>query len=282
MSKSIMILGTSSGAGKSTIATGISRILLNKGYTVSPFKAQNMSNNGHKLKNGLEMARSQAIGAYACKIEPNENMNPILLKILPEGIEVVYKGKSKGVMNDEEYRTFKEENLEGVLQSFEKLKNQYNVVVLEGAGSPVEMNLKPYDIVNIKMAKETKSPVFLVADIDRGGVFASVYGTIMLLTEEERKLVKGIILNRLRGKSDHYKDVKKTMEDLVKIPVVGMIPYLDIKIEDEDSLIDHYTGVKLPQTMEEMEKEFDLLAGNMEKYLDMDKLINVLEKGLEA
>lgn len=282
MSKSIMILGTSSGAGKSTVTTGLARILLNDGYTVAPYKAQNMSNNGHILDDATEMARSQAVQAFACKIEPSSDMNPVLLKIVPDGIEVIVRGKKVNVMTSEEYIGYKKDIWPSILEPLNNLRSNYDIVVMEGAGSPVEMNLKSHDIVNINMAKRSKSPVLLVADIDRGGVFASIYGTLMLLSEEERGLIKGIILNRLRGKSDHYKGVKEAIEDITGVPVVAMIPYLDIKIEDEDSLIDAHTGVKPPISMEKMEVEFEKLSKHMKEHMDMKKIYKIIETGVES
>ncbi len=281
MSKSIMLLGTSSGAGKSTVVTGICRILYQDGYKVAPFKAQNISDNVHILENGSLMARSQAIAAYACGLEPESDMNPILLKMLKGKTEVIIGGKSFGEMNRAEFEIIKKDIWSKVLNPYKRLSDKYEIIVLEGAGSPVEMNLKSSDFVNIATAQKTNSPVLLVADIDRGGAFASVYGTLMLLEENERSLIKGIVLNRLRGKKEQFEELKIHMEKITGIPVVGMIPYLDIKIEDEDNLTDANTGAKPRQSIKDMICEFDSLAKNMRENFDIPKLYSIIEKGVD-
>lgn len=279
MAKSMMILGTSSGAGKSTIVTGICRILYQDGHRVAPFKAQNMSNNAHQLPDGSQMARSQAIAAYACGVAPHPDMNPVLIKMPEEGMEVVVNGQSIGRMNSARYAELKREIWPKILEAYRRLCETYDAIVLEGAGSPVEMNLKAGDIVNMRVAEATDAPVLLVADIDRGGVFASVCGTLTLLEDSERARVKGVILNRCRGKREHFDDVRLHMEKITGLPVIGMVPYLPLEIEDEDDLTAPMAQLKPRQSMEAMERQFDLLAADLREHLDIPALYRVLERG---
>ncbi len=287
MAKLLMIQGTASSVGKSTIATGIGRILWQDGHTVAPFKAQNMSDNAHILDDGLEMARSQAIAAFACEIEPHYDMNPILLKLVDGVSEVIISGKSIGRMDSDAYKTLKQNIWPQILEPFKRLENKYDMVVLEGAGSPVEMNLKEGDIVNMSMAQKVNSPVLLVSDIDRGGVFASVKGTLDLLSQNERSLVKGIIINKCIGRMEFFTDVKNAMEEITNLPVIGMVPYIKLDIEDEDSLFDTHSGPKIVNTSMSsteyrtyMNTQFDLLAKTLREYVDMEKIYEIMEKGV--
>ncbi|WP_348703966.1 cobyric acid synthase [Tenacibaculum sp. 190524A02b] len=236
----IMLVGTGSDVGKSMLVTGICRILKQKGYTPAPFKAQNMSLNSFVTKDGLEIGRAQAVQAEAAGISCTTEMNPVLLK--PSGAnksQVILHGKPIG---DQTARSYflgnnKQHLFQEVQKAFNKLQKQYSPIVLEGAGSISELNLKHRDIVNMRMAKYANASVYLVADIDRGGVFASVYGSIALLDEDERKLIKGIIINKFRGDISLFEEGKKMIEDLTKVPVLGVIPFAkDIYIEEEDSL----------------------------------------------
>ena len=253
MKNSLMVLGTSSGAGKSTITTGLCRLLFQDGNRVAPFKSQNMTSNSYIFDTGLEMAKSQAIAAYACGISPDIDMNPIVLKLHNGEMETFVRGKSIGKMTSRQYNEQKDEIWLQVIEAYNRLSDKYSMIILEGAGSPVEINLKDNDIVNMRLSQHVSAPAILVADIDRGGVFASVYGTLMLLNEVERSFVKGIVINRLKGKREFFNDVKIAMEKLTGIPVLGMVPYMPITIEDEDSLIDPDTGAKPKQTREDME-----------------------------
>lgn len=277
MARTIMIQGTASGVGKSIVTTGICRILKQDGYMTAPFKAQNMSNNAFITQDGLQMAKSQAIAAYACGIEPRPDMNPILLKILENGIEVILCGRSTGLMSSEAYKEYKQTLWPEILASYGRLTDAYDAVVSEGAGSPVEMNLKEHDVVNMGFALRTQTPVILVSDIDRGGVFASVKGTLSLLDEAERRLVKGIIINKCKGSKERFSEVKEAMEAACELPVIGMLPYMQLEIEDEDSLIDSATGVKPAQSLMHMNEQFDLLADQLRENLDMDGLRRILE-----
>nr|WP_319399370.1 cobyric acid synthase [uncultured Carboxylicivirga sp.] len=237
----LMIVGTCSDAGKSVINAGICRILKQDGYRPAPFKAQNMSLNSYATPEGFEIGRAQATQAEACGIACHSDMNPVLLK--PTGdmmSQVVLNGKPVG--NRSAYEYFRSNNsqplFDAAFEAFERLNNLFSPIVLEGAGSISELNLKDRDIVNMRMAIRTGAAVYLVADIDRGGVFGSVYGTVMLLNEEERKYLKGIIINKFRGDIRLFDEGKKTIEELTGVPVVGVIPYFrDIYIEEEDSVV---------------------------------------------
>ncbi len=267
MTKTLMIQGTASGVGKSILSIGLCRILQRKGCSVAPFKSQNMSSNAYRLASGLEMAKAQAIAAWACGLEPDVDMNPILLKITGGATDVVVQGKSIGMMNRDEYEKYKRHDAWiPVMDSWNRLAKRHDFIVLEGAGSPVEMNMKDTDIANMNMARRADVPVILVADIDRGGVFASVKGTLSLLSEEERERVKGIVVNKCRGQSERFDEVRECMEKTTGISVLGMIPYLDIDIEDEDSLCDARTGPKTTG------RQFDALADELEKHLDWRRI----------
>ncbi len=238
--KPIMFVGTGSDVGKSIINTAICRILLQDGYTPAPFKAQNMSLNSYATPDGLEIGRAQAVQAEACGLACEVEMNPVLLK--PTGdaeSQVILHGKPIGNQSAKEYFLGqKKQNLfQEVLKAFHILSDKYNPIVLEGAGSISELNLRDKDIVNMPMAKAIDACIYLIADIDKGGVFASVYGSIQLLPEDERKLIKGIVINKFRGDIDLFEDGKKILEEITGVPVVAVIPYFkDITIEEEDSV----------------------------------------------
>ena len=241
MSKSIMFLGTASNVGKSTLAAGLCRILKQDGYKVAPFKSQNMALNSYITKDGLEMGRAQVTQAEAAGIEPDVRMNPILLK--PSGknrCQVIVNGKVLDTVSSSVYHDYKEKLAIMLKDTYKELSEEFDVIVLEGAGSCAEINLKDRDIANMGMAKISDSPVVLVADIDRGGVFASIAGTMLLLEEEERKRVKGVIINKFRGTVDLLQPGIDMLEDIIKVPVLGVVPYSDLNIEDEDSVTDRF------------------------------------------
>ncbi|MGL6115710.1 MAG: cobyric acid synthase [Cetobacterium sp.] len=244
--KNIMVVGTSSGAGKSITVTGLCRAFLKDGYSVAPFKSQNMALNSYITKSGHEMGRAQAVQALACEIDCEYYMNPILLK--PTGdrrIQVILNGKSIGNMNGFEYGKTKGTLRKDILEAYGKIKDNYDICVLEGAGSPVEINIKDDDIVNMGMAEMVDAPVILVADIDRGGVFASIVGTLQLMEPEERARVKGVIINKFRGSVDILKPGLEKLEEIIKIPVLGVMPYFDLDIEDEDGLTERFNKKSL-------------------------------------
>ncbi len=234
-----MLVGTGSDVGKSWITTGICRWLKNNGFDPAPFKAQNMSLNSYSTPDGLEIGRAQAVQAEACQTPTMVEMNPILLK--PSSVnksQVVVYGKPTGDQTAKEYFSdHKTPLFDLAKKAFHTLNTQYAPVVMEGAGSISELNLKHRDIVNMRMARAANACVYLIADIDRGGVFGSVYGTIALLEPWERKLVKGVIINKFRGDTALFKEGKKTLEELTGIPVLGVMPYADdIVLEEEDSV----------------------------------------------
>ena len=236
----LMFVGTGSDVGKSVIAAGFCRIFLQDGYHPAPFKAQNMSLNSYATPEGLEIGRAQAVQAEAAGIPCHTDMNPILLKPQSDHTsQVVLNGKPVGNQSAGSYfrQEGREELRQEVYQAFDRLASIYNPIVMEGAGSVSEINLREIDLVNMPMAMYAKADVILVADIDRGGVFASVYGSIMLMTEEERQHVKGIIINKFRGDIELFKEGVKIIEDLCHVPVLGVVPYFtDIHIEEEDSV----------------------------------------------
>lgn len=237
MGKKIMLQGTASNVGKSILTAGLCRVFKQDGYSVAPFKSQNMALNSFITKEGLEMGRAQVFQAEAAGIEPIADMNPILLK--PSGnhrCQVIMRGKVIENMSSSDYHNYKPILAKELKNIFEQFSNNYDVVVMEGAGSAAEINLRERDIANMGMAEIADAPVIIVGDIDRGGVFASLAGTMLLLSEEERKRVKGVIINKFRGRKELLGDGLKMLEEIIKVPVLGVIPYSDIKIEDEDSV----------------------------------------------
>ncbi len=235
-----MFVGTGSDVGKSVINTGFCRIFMQDGYSPAPFKAQNMSLNSYATPDELEIGRAQAVQAEACGLECTTDMNPILLKpTTHQSSQVILNGKPVGNKSAVDY--FRTDNRAElfihVKAAFDRLKSRYNPIVLEGAGSISEVNLWDKDIVNMRMAEYADAATILVADIDRGGLFASVYGSIMLLPKEQRELIKGVIVNKFRGDIALFNDGRKILEELTGVPVLGVLPYLDdVEIEQEDSV----------------------------------------------
>ncbi|RDU24545.1 cobyric acid synthase [Anaerosacchariphilus polymeriproducens] len=241
MAKAIMIQGTMSNAGKSLMAAGLCRIFKQDGYKVAPFKSQNMALNSFITEEGLEMGRAQVMQAEAAGIKPLVCMNPILLKPMNDsGSQVIINGEVFKTMEARDYFTYKKQLIPEIRKAYKILDEEYDIIVIEGAGSPAEINLKKEDIVNMGMAKMAKAPVLLVGDIDRGGVFAQLVGTIMLLEEDEKSMIKGMIINKFRGDKTILEPGVKMLEEKCQIPVVGLAPYLQIEIEDEDSLTERF------------------------------------------
>ena len=237
MAKSIMIQGTMSNAGKSLIAAGLCRIFKQDGYKVAPFKSQNMALNSYVTSEGLEMGRAQVVQAMAAGVEPSVRMNPILLKPTTDmGSQVIVQGQVVGNMRAMDYFAKKKEYIPVIRESYEQLAADHDIIVIEGAGSPAEINLKQDDIVNMGMAKIADAPVLLVGDIDRGGVFAQLIGTVMLLEPEEQARIKGLIMNKFRGDKKILDPGITMLEERAGKPVLGVVPYADVDIEDEDSL----------------------------------------------
>ena len=238
--ESIMLMGTSSHVGKSILTTALCRIFYREGRRVVPFKAQNMALNSYVTKDGLEMGRAQVAQAEAAGLEPMVDMNPVLLK--PTGnsrSQVILAGRSIGTMSAREYHAgYSLEAFGEVKAALARLQQDFDTLVVEGAGSPAEVNLKSHDIVNMRVAKYLHAPVLLIADIDRGGALASLVGTLELLDEEERALVKGLVINKFRGDVGILRPGLAMLEEKTQLPVLGVVPYLRVEIEDEDSLSD--------------------------------------------
>ncbi len=275
----IMVQGATSSAGKSLLCTGLCRYFYKKGLKVFPFKSQNMSRNAFVDEDGNKIATAQVQQAFACNRKPDVKMNPVLL--IPKtdvGSNVVLFGKEFKDMKAREYFEYKKELLPVIEKTFSEIESENDIVVVEGAGSPAEINLRENDIVNMGLAELVDLPVILVADIDRGGVFASLYGTVMLLSENERKRIKGLVINKFRGDKTLLDSGIEQIEKLTGIPVIGTIPYVKLNIPDEDSLVDYdkpanHGGV----TREELEIEFDKLMNAIADNMDM-KLVEEIAR----
>ncbi len=237
MANVIMIQGTMSGAGKSLIAAGLCRIFHQDGLRVAPFKSQNMALNSFITSEGLEMGRAQVMQAEAACAAPSVRMNPILLKPTSDnGSQVIVNGEVIGNMPAREYFEYKKSLVPVIMKAYQSLASEYDVIVVEGAGSPAEINLKQFDIVNMGLAKMLDAPVLLVGDIDRGGVFAQLAGTMLLLEEDEKARVKGLIINKFRGDKSILDPGVEMLKKYTDVPVIGTVPYMHVDLEDEDSL----------------------------------------------
>lgn len=247
MARPIMIQGTMSNAGKSLLAAGLCRIFRQDGYRVAPFKSQNMALNSFITADGLEMGRAQVMQAEAAGIAPDVRMNPILLKPTTDtGSQVIVRGEVLGDMDARKYFAYKKSLMPMVLEAYASLASEYDIIVIEGAGSPAEINLKADDIVNMGLAKAVGAPVLLAGDIDRGGVFAQLLGTQMLLEPEEQALLKGFIINKFRGDKTILDPGVRMLEERGGVPVVGVVPYMQLDIDDEDSLAPQLTQTNRP------------------------------------
>ena len=226
MAKALMVQGTGSHVGKSLLVTAFCRILKQEGYSVAPFKAQNMALNSYVTEDGGEMGRAQVVQAEAAEIKPTVDMNPILIKPQSDiGAQVIIQGRVVGNYSAVEYHKYKREAIKSVRDSYNRLSKEYDIILIEGAGSPAEINLKKHDIVNMKIAKMAGAPVLIVCDIDRGGVFASLVGTMELLTASERDIVKGFIINKFRGDIDLLKPGLTFIKKKTGVSVLGVVPY---------------------------------------------------------
>lgn len=235
----IMIQGTASSVGKSILVAALCRIFTQDGYNVTPFKSQNMSLNSYITLDGREMGRAQVLQAYAAKMEPQVYMNPILLKPTSDKkSQVILNGKVYGNYTAMEYHNLKTKFKELLKDQFEKLENEFDIVVMEGAGSPAEINLRDKDIVNMGMAELVDAPVILVGDIDKGGVFAALAGTMLLLKEKEKPRVKGTIINKFRGDVEILKPGLKMLQEIIKKPCIGVVPHFRLQLEDEDGAVE--------------------------------------------
>ena len=237
MSRTIMIQGTMSGVGKSLLTAALCRIFRQDGYRVAPFKSQNMALNSFVTEDGLEIGRAQAMQAEAAGVAPGVWMNPILLKPTTDvGSQVIVNGEVAGHYAAKDYFEYKKQLVPVVLEAFSRLEEQADIIVIEGAGSPAEINLKEQDIVNMGLAQMVNAPVLLAGDIDRGGVFAQLYGTMALLEKDEQRHVKGLLLNKFRGDRSILEPGLRRLEELCGVPVIGVVPYLRLDIDEEDSL----------------------------------------------
>ena len=233
----IMVQGTMSGAGKSLLCAALCRIFAQDGYRTAPFKSQNMALNSFVTRDGLEMGRAQVVQAQAAGVEPDVRMNPILLKPSSDiGSQVIVNGEVRGDMPAKEYFRRKKALIPDILRAYDDLASEFDIIVIEGAGSPAEINLKADDIVNMGLARLVAAPVLLAGDIDRGGVFAQLYGTVELLEPDERARICGLIINKFRGDVEILRPGLAMLEEKTRLPVVGVVPYLKVDIEDEDSL----------------------------------------------
>jgi len=277
MAKPIMIQGTASGVGKTILTMALCRIFKQDGYSVAPFKPQNMTSNTAILKTGEELAVSQVLQAQAAGIEPEVTMNPVLLKYssIKQETQLVLNGKPREIINAYNFKEIKQSLIPEIKQAYETLSSQYDIIVIEGAGSPVELNLNKDDIVNMGIARLTNAPVLLVADIARGGVFASLYGTVALLDEWERSYIKATVVNRFKGDASGFKDGIAILEDKTKVPVAGIVPYVSISLPEEDGPI----GVAYTAD-NNLDSQFDLIAEHIRESLNMDLIYKILETGV--
>lgn len=264
-----MLQGTGSSVGKSRLATGLCRVFAQDGFKVAPFKSQNMALNTYITEDGLEMGRAQAIQAEACNVEPSVLMNPVLLKPSSDkNSQVVVMGKNYKNLSAKDYHQYKLELLSIIKKAYEELSIQNDIIVIEGAGSPAEINLRERDIVNMGLAELIDAPVVLVGDIDKGGVFASLAGTMLLLSDDEKERIKGVIINKFRGDIELLKPGLKMLEDIIKRPVLGVVPYrMDIHIDEEDSLT---SEILISKKNQENQKDYKLNI----KVLSLPRMVN--------
>jgi len=262
MAKAIMIQGTASGVGKTMLTLALCRIFKQDGHKVAPFKAQNMTTNTCRIETGEEIAISQWLQALAAGAEPSIDMNPIVVKppfSYPSSID-------------------KNAKLEVIMGAYSRLCNKFDIIVIEGAGSPVELNLNKDDTVNMGMARRAKAPVILISDIDRGGIFASLYGTISLMDEKERVHVKATIVNRFHGDVAMFADGAKILEDITKLPVAGVIPYIKINLPEEDSLFADESSL---EQSADFESQIDGIANSVRNAVDLGLIYKILNRGME-
>lgn len=278
MTKTLMIQGTSSGAGKTTLVTALCRIFANAGYSVAPFKSQNMSNYSYKERD-FEISQAQAIQAVAARTDIQPHINPILLKPLGNyRSSVVVQGKFYRKMTAKTYyeKFALTKGLKTALESFQVLKKSHDIIIIEGAGSPAEINLQKYDIANMLLAERLSSPVILVGDIERGGSFASLAGTMSLLPRQHQRLVKGFVINKFRGNKDLLEPGFRRIRQITSKSVLGVIPMVDLELPNEDSL-DNRIHLFRKQNQKKLDFEIEKLAKTVQKNLDMKKIERLLE-----
>lgn len=273
-----MIQGTTSGAGKSTVAIGLSRLFSDLGYKVAPFKAQNMSSNFFTTLGGFKMALVQAIQAVAARKEPDPRMNPILLKPLGEYRSMVFlNGRFYSEMYAREYyeKFVFQQGFAMVLKALDSLRSENDIIVIEGAGSPSEINIAKYDIANMLLAQEVVAPVIIVADIERGGCFASIVGTAQLLKPVHRALVKGFLINKFRGDVTLLAPAIKEVQKMTRKRILGIIPRIEFNLPEEDSLVGSVVG-KAEVPRESWNWQIDLIAKAIKENIDMRRMSKVV------
>lgn len=277
MTRTLMIQGTASGAGKTTLVTALCRIFSNAGYSVAPFKSQNMSN--YSYRDGFEISQAQAIQAIAARAEISPHMNPILLKPLGNyNSSVVIQGKYYKKMSAKNYyeKFALKVGLKTALDSFAYLQSKYDLIILEGAGSPAEINLQKYDIANMRMAEKTNSPVILVTDIEKGGSFASLVGTMSLLSQNQQKLVKGFVINKFRGDVRLLQPGFRKLKQITSKSVFGVIPSVDLELPNEDSL-DNKIRLFRKQNQKRLDSQLEKLASIVRKNLDIKSIERLIQ-----
>ncbi|HID65180.1 MAG TPA: cobyric acid synthase, partial [Anaerolineae bacterium] len=281
--KTLMIQGTASSAGKSLLVAALCRIFCQDGVRVAPFKAQNMALNSFVTREGHEMGRAQVVQAQAAGLEPHVDMNPILLKPEQDArSQVVVMGRPWATLAAGEYYRRKGELWPVVTAALDRLRERYDLVVIEGAGSPAEINLRDSDIVNMAVARYARAPVLLVGDIDRGGVFASLVGTMVLLEEDERRLIKGFVINKFRGDVALLQDGLTMLEQRTGVPVLGVVPFIrDLQIAEEDSVA---LGEPLRRSLESSQgREVDIAAIRLPRISNFDDFDALaLEEGVQV
>jgi len=278
--KSLMIQGTSSSAGKSTLVTALCRIFANKGFSVAPFKSQNMSNYTYK-GDGFEISRAQAIQALGARCEITPDLNPIMLKPLGNYYSHVYLlGKKFKKMHAREYyqKFVKTQGLKIAIKSLQNLQQNHDLVILEGAGSPAEINLDKFDIANMKIAEIANSPVLLITDIDRGGSFASIVGTLALLEKKYQKLIKGFVINKFRGDVKILKPGFRKLKEKTKKPVLGVIPMFDFDLPEEDSLNVKAKNIAWSKkNLDKIDQEIDKLSKMVYSNLNIKEIEKIIK-----
>ena len=275
--KTIMVVGTASSVGKSLLTAAFCRIFRRRGWSVAPFKSQNMSLYSFVTPEGDEMARAQAVQAEAAGIPPSVLMNPILLKPSSDRRSRVFvRGRAEAELAAPDYYAVKDRWRPVVLESFHTLAERHQAVIIEGAGSPAEINLLEGDFVNLGLAAEIGAPALLVGDIERGGVFAALYGTVQLLPPRERAMIKGLAINKFRGEPAVLEPGLRRLEELLGLPVLGVIPYERFALEEEDSLSDHPPGNDPPLTFDQKEREYERLADLVEASLPFEKILGIM------
>ena len=278
--KSLMVQGTTSGVGKTTLVAALCRIFSDKGYSVAPFKSQNMSNFGYSTPD-FEISRAQAIQAIAARCQITPDLNPIMLKPLGNYYSMVYlNGKRYKKMYAKDYyeKFVKSKGIKAATNSLSRLKKNYDLVILEGAGSPAEINLQKYDIANMQIAQKANASVLLVTDIDKGGSFASLVGTMALIEKKYHKLVKGFVFNKFRGDIDVLKPGFKKLKQITKIPILGTIPMMKMNLPEEDSLNGNPKEIAwTKKNISKIDKELDSLVKTVKLNLDLKTIERMIK-----